>query len=143
MEALGLSYIEEVRRVAIARREEIESELELVRHNLRRGRTDLAELERHEELLAGLVALATGEAGKGGKDQRAGLTLHKAMVEVLRDEPDQMLRAGDLAYKVNQRGLYRMRDGRPVEPQQIHARVGHYPDRFIRERTFIKLVEPI
>ena len=23
-----------------------------------------------------------------------------------------------------------MRDGRPVEPQQINARVGHYPDRF-------------
>jgi hypothetical protein len=34
-----------------------------------------------------------------------------------------------------------MRDGRPVEAQQIHARVGQYPHLFIREGTFIKLAE--
>lgn len=32
-----------------------------------------------------------------------------------------------------------MRDGRPVEPQQVHARVGHYPDLFEKVGTFIKL----
>jgi len=32
-----------------------------------------------------------------------------------------------------------MRDGRKVEAQQIHARVGHYPELFEREGTFIKL----
>jgi hypothetical protein len=32
-----------------------------------------------------------------------------------------------------------MRDGRPVETQQIHARVGNYESLFEREGTFIKL----
>jgi hypothetical protein len=34
-----------------------------------------------------------------------------------------------------------MRDGRPVEAQQIHARVGHYPNLFAKEGTFIKLAD--
>ena len=42
---------------------------------------------------------------------------------------------------INSQRLYRMRDGRPVEAQQIHARVGQYPHLFIREGTFIKLAE--
>lgn len=68
------------------------------------------------------------------------LTLHAAMRLVLRDAPNQMMRPADLAAEVHRRGLYRMRDGRPVEPQQIHARVGNYPDLFARDGTFVKLI---
>lgn len=50
------------------------------------------------------------------------------------------MRAADLAKEIDRCGLYRMRDGRPVEAQQIHARVGHYPDDFGRDGTFIKLI---
>lgn len=49
------------------------------------------------------------------------------------------LRAGDLAARINSRRLYRMRDGRPVEAQQIHARVNNYSDLFEKEGTFIRL----
>lgn len=69
------------------------------------------------------------------------VTLHEAMRTVLRSAPHKMLRAQDLAQAIAARGLYRMRDGRPVEAQQIHARVGHYPELFKREGTFIKLVD--
>ena len=65
--------------------------------------------------------------------------LHEAMAEVLRTAPERMMRAGDLAAAIERRGLYRMRDGRPVEAQQIHARVGHYGTLFTKEGTFIKL----
>jgi hypothetical protein len=53
------------------------------------------------------------------------------------------MRAGDLAAQVNGRGLYRMRDGRPVEAQQIHARVGQYPHVFNKQGTFITLSSPV
>jgi hypothetical protein len=68
-------------------------------------------------------------------------SLHEAMVQVLRAAPYRMLRAGDLAAEINAQRLYRMRDGRPVEAQQLHARVGQYPHLFTKEGTFIKLVE--
>ena len=41
--------------------------------------------------------------------------------------------ASELAAQIDHRGLYKMRDGRRVEAQQIHARVGHYPDLFGRD----------
>jgi hypothetical protein len=36
-------------------------------------------------------------------------------------------------------GLYKMRDGRLVEAQQTHARVGHYPAVFVRDHSYIRL----
>lgn len=68
------------------------------------------------------------------------MTLHAAMREVLQDAPGQRMRAADIASEITRRALYRMQDGRPVEPQQIHARVGNYPKIFTREGTFIKLL---
>jgi hypothetical protein len=68
------------------------------------------------------------------------MTLHAAMRKVLQDSPVGMMRAADIASEIERHRLYRMRDGRPVEAQQIHARVGQYPDDFRREGTFIKLV---
>lgn len=50
------------------------------------------------------------------------------------------MRAVDLAAEIDRRKLYRMRDGRPVEAQQIHARVGNYPHLFTRNGTFIRLI---
>jgi hypothetical protein len=68
------------------------------------------------------------------------LTLHEAMAAVLQTAPQRMMRARDLATEINERRLYWMRDGRPVEVRQIHARVGHHPHLFVREGTLIKLV---
>jgi hypothetical protein len=62
------------------------------------------------------------------------------MQQVLQNDHDGRMRAGALASEINRLNLYRMRDGRPVEAQQIHARVGHYPDWFTKEGTLIKLI---
>lgn len=60
------------------------------------------------------------------------------MAEVLEIARERRLRASDLATAIERRGLFKMRDGRPIETQQIHARVGHYPAMFTKEGTFIK-----
>jgi hypothetical protein len=98
----------------------------------------VADLEREvivwETLLSGEAMGSTPAPGSS-----SGLTLHDAMVAVLRDAPAGMMRASDLTAEINRRGLYRMRDGRPVEAQQVHARVTHYPHLLAKEGTFITL----
>jgi hypothetical protein len=84
--------------------------------------------------------LSLAQPGKEPAES-ASLTLHEAMRKVLGGVSGRMMRAGDLAAAIEARQLYRMRDGRPVEPQQVHARVGHYRQLFAREGTFIKLID--
>jgi Mg-chelatase subunit ChlI len=133
-----MSYQTNVAQVAAAHIEEIAGDLDQARSALKRARSNVAQLERQVASLEGLLDLAHKA---GGEAEAAGLTLHDAMAEVLRTAQGGMLRAGDLAAEIERRRLYRMRDGRPVEAQQIHARVGHYPHLFAKEGTFIRLAE--
>jgi hypothetical protein len=124
-----------VREVVEAKAEEIAADLEFARQELRLSRLSAEAHERRVFALEALVALAPAP-----KEQDAGShTLHAAMEMVLQTAPEQMMRAGDIAREIERRRLYRMRDGRPVETQQIRARVGHYGDRFKKVGTFIKL----
>jgi hypothetical protein len=86
------------------------------------------------------MTVPRGPAQSQSGPVRASITLHEAMREVLQTAPLRMMRAQDLAAEIDRRRLYRMRDGRAVEPQQIHARTGNYPNLFEREGTFIKLI---
>jgi hypothetical protein len=86
-----------------------------------------------------LASLATPHDGVDSSQAEARMTLHDAMAVVLQTAPGRMMRAGDIAAEIERRGLYRMQNGRPVEAQQIRARVGHYETKFTREGTFIKL----
>jgi hypothetical protein len=132
-----MGFEEELRSVAVANRGELEGELDQARHALSRSRQSAVEVERRVcrlEALLDLVADIDAE-----KADREGLTLHEAMKQVLRAVPERMLRPPDLAREITGQGLYRMRDGRPVETQQIHARVGNYPHLFVRKGTFIAL----
>ena len=132
-----MGYLADVGRVVSANAEELRGDLDRAMHALHRSSAETAELERQVKSLQALLELAAD--GVTAQDHQ-GLTLHEAMRAVLTDASLGMLRAGDLAAEINRRGLYRMRDGRPVEAQQIHARVGHYSHLFTREGTFIKLV---
>jgi hypothetical protein len=96
---------------------------------LDRAKAEAAQLERTAAAYEWLLELA-GEPSSAATD----LTLHEAMVDVLEKAPLRMMRAGDLAAEIEHR--------RPVEAQQIHARVGHYPNLFAKEGTLIKLAEP-
>lgn len=135
-----MSYREDMANVVKAWRDEIEADLALARQAHERAAGDLREAERQVVALEALLACA--QVGQPGTGNTSGtkLTLHQAMRKVLESAPGQMMRAGDIASEIRRRQLYRMQDGRPVEPQQIHARVGHYPKDFTREGTFIKLL---
>ena len=133
-----MSYLADVSRVVIANEQELRADLHQAQRALQRSKLESAELERQVEVIEALLELAAAPVATPAGD---GMTLHKAMALVIGESPQQMLRAADLAAEINRRRLYRMRDGRPVEAQQIHARVGHYPDVFQREGTFIKLAD--
>ncbi len=116
----------------------LERDLAMARDARDRLTRDLDAADERVALLSSLLSLrATVEPV--AEDSNARLSLHGAMVKVLEDAPERMMRARDLAAEIDRRGLYRMRDGRAVEPQQIHARTGNYPDLFGKEGTFIKL----
>ena len=133
-----MTYQADVKRVAQANIEELRGDLDRALHGLKRAEGDVAEFERQVTVLRALITLAEEDAADGIPP---AMTLHEAMMAVLEDAPGRMRRAADLASEVNRRRLYQMRDGRPVEAQQIHARVGHYPHLFVKEGTFVKLVD--
>lgn len=133
-----MGFNTEVRSLVAAHVDEIVADLDRARHELAHRRGEVAELERRVGQLEGLVALAEPEFQIEGIAHGEAITLHEAMVVVLRDA-EHGLRAGDLAAEINRRRLYRMRDGRPVEAQQIHARVGNYGHLFKKAGTFIVL----
>jgi hypothetical protein len=131
-------YWELVGQVAATHVDEIRGDLDQARRRLRQARQEVADLEGRIGSLEGLLALtADGHAPA----VPATMTLHEAMAEVLRSSPERMMRAADLAVEIDRRGLYKMRDGRPVEAQQVHARVGNYPDLFSKVGTFITLAD--
>jgi hypothetical protein len=69
------------------------------------------------------------------------MTLHEALAVLLRERDNQGMTARALADAVNQRGLYRKRDGSPVEANQIQARINNYGAVFIKEASMIRLRE--
>lgn len=131
-----MSYQDLVRDVVVSRREEIAGDLDQARTAALRAHSDLRDWEQRIALLEGLLSLSDDQAAEALAPDSG--TLHEVMLQVLRASPAGMMRAGDLAAEINARHLYRMRDGRPVEPQQIHARVGNYPHLFEKAGTFIK-----
>jgi len=120
-------------------REELERDQVEARSTRDRLQRQLDTVERRLALLSSLASLSTLPDGAQPEGEAQRLSLHDAMAEVLKSAPERMMRARDLAAEIDRRGLYRMRDGRPVEPQQIHARTGNYPHLFERKGTFIRL----
>lgn len=133
-----MGFESEIRPIVAAHVDEIVADLERARRDLAHRQREVAELDRRVGQLEGLLALVEPDSLIDGVAHDDGMTLHEAMVVVLRDA-ERGLRAGDLAAEINRRRLYRMRDGRPVEAQQIHARVGNYGHLFRKAGSSILL----
>ncbi|MDQ6525533.1 hypothetical protein RB608_18080 [Nocardioides sp. LHD-245] len=136
------SFVSAVADLAREHGAEVRSRLITLREHREQIAAELAAVDRQVALFEGLLDLepspAPGQTLVFTKTD-VPLTLHAAMAEVLKTAPERMMRASDLAAAIERRGLYKMRDGRPVEAQQIHARVGHYREMFTKDGTFIKL----
>jgi hypothetical protein len=134
----GMNYREDVAKVVAAHEYEIEADLIKARQIRDRAIVDLAEAERQVASFEALLAFIRDADVEPEAPEK--MTLHAAMRKVLEDSQVGRMRAADIAAEIERRRLYRMRDGRPVEAQQIHARVGHYPNDFGKEGPFIKLI---
>ena len=106
---------------------------------LAQARAELADLDARREALQDLIA--QGEAALGGAPRPApeAMTLHEALAQILRENGNEAMTARALADAVNDRGLYRKRDGSPVEVNQIHARTNNYQDLFEKDGSQIRL----
>jgi len=118
--------VEQLKAALTANRDQIHLAVAAAEVELAECRRKCAELERILSR-ARLVADLDGEPETTQKT----LTLHDAMLTVIADRP-QGLTARELAIEVNQRGLYRRRDGRALDAVQIRARVGQYSSLFSR-----------
>jgi len=120
--------------------EALQKSRQIIEAELAEARAELAALDARREGLEALIAQA--EAVLGGsqaRDAESRMTLHDALVLVLREKGDTPMTARALADAVNERGLYRKRDGSPVEINQIHARANNYEELFEKDGSLIRL----
>jgi hypothetical protein len=112
---------------------------EMIRAALADSRTELAALDARRSELQALIA--QGEAALGGVPQPATetTTLHQALAQILHENDNTPMPARALADAVNARGLYRKRDGSPVEVNEVHARTNNYQDLFEKTGSLIRL----
>lgn len=130
--------------------EQIASTLANVREELEAGlgeaEEELAQLDERRLALTGLIdqaraALGIAHQAASKPWDRTTLTLHEALAQMLRERGNAWTTARDLADEVNLRRLYVKRDGRPVEVNQVHARVKNYPHLFEKLNSRIRLRE--
>lgn len=127
-----------------ANRTEIERELI-------RAEEELAAVQRREQELQDLIRRARialgveppqSQLATGGSQGRSRMTLHEALLEVLRSTGSRGMTARELADAVNASGLYVKRDGSQVDPGQIYARTHNYSSLFERVDGRIRSRQP-
>lgn len=113
----------------------------LVGEALENARKELASLNQRKAELEALIAQAEAiqrtRNASGTLQQR--LTLHGALAVILREEGNRWMTVRELADAVNERGLYRKKDGSTVEMNQIHARTKNYSDLFDKDGSNVRL----
>lgn len=134
-----MSYRDGIAELVAGHRPEIESDLAEARLLRDHAESAFIDADRQVATLEAIVAM-TSPAAAPPTVVGERTTLHEAMRKVLQGAPGRRMAASDLAKAIDSRGLYKMRDGRPVEAQQIHARVGHYGHMFERDGQGIRLV---
>ena len=128
-------YLDLIRQVAIANQNDIRQTLVAARKKRDLAADNLAEAERQVLSFEFLLSLVNEPCTPTEKR----MALHDAMKVVLESTPGRRMPAGDLAREIDRRGLYKMRDGRAVESQQIHARANNYDNIFNRNDRGIGL----
>lgn len=68
------------------------------------------------------------------------MTLHEAIIQILK-ENNRPMTTSEIAAEVNDRRLYKRKDGLPLEPSQIAARINKYLHLFKRLEDKIWLIK--
>lgn len=108
-----------------------EAEKELAQLDARRA--ELVDLIERARAALGVPISAAVENAAGGR------TLHAALAQILRENQNRWMTAGELRDEVNRRSLYRKRDGSAVEVNQVSARTKNYDDLFEKSGGRIRL----
>jgi alkaline phosphatase len=106
------------------------------------ARHELAELdERRNQLINQIEQAELVRRSHTAKQiaTRERLTLHQALVVVLTDHANRWMTVRELAKKVNERDLYRKKDGSEVEANQVHARTKNYDKLFEKDGPNVRL----
>lgn len=122
----------------------LERSRKMIQEALAEAQAELATLRAREAELEEQIAhaeAALGEVPAPPKEDVQGMTLHKALAGLLRENENEWMTARELADAVNERGLYRKRDGSPLEVNQVHARTNNYRDMFEKDGPKIRLRE--
>lgn len=129
-----MSYHSALAQIGLDYRAEIEAELVASRTEYEAALAALEESTKRIHILEGVLNLpkrtSVSEIREHSATPAKRMTLHAAMREVLQAAPTGKLRAGEIIAEIERLGLYRMKDGRLPESQQIHARANHYPKLF-------------
>jgi ABC-type transporter Mla subunit MlaD len=114
---------------------------------LAQAETELERLDARRAKLIELIGRARAALGVTGRSTSADtkdvrpLTLHEALAQILREQDNAWMTARALTAEVNARGLYKKRDGSPVEANQVHARTKNYAHLFEKDGSQIRLRE--
>lgn len=135
-----MTYESALTQISLDHRAEIEADLITAQSEYEAAQRTLEIARRRVHMLEGLlepmeVSLGDIDIPKS-LEANEKMTLHAAMQKVLRESPTGKLRAGEIITEIERRNLYRMRDGRIPESQQIHARANHYPELFGKDGSF-------
>jgi hypothetical protein len=107
------------------------------------ARSELAALRSREAELEEQIAQAEAalglRQGLGGDTEERMMTLHEALATVLRENGNGWMLPKELRDQVVGRGLYRKRDGSPIEVNQVQARIAHYSDMFEKRDGAVRL----
>ncbi len=124
----------------------LEANREELEEALREAEEELAGLDRRRRHLQTLIGRARAALGVTPPNEAANetrvdrpLTLHEAMQAVLQENNNEWIEVKELAREINRRGLYRKRDGSPVEANQIHARANNYRSWFEKNGPRVRL----
>lgn len=113
----------------------------LISDTLVAARHELEELDLRREHLLALIARteAMQYALQPDTAPARQLTLHEAMAFLIEESANRWMTIQELAQAINKRGLYRKRDGSPVEINQLHARVNNYSHLFEKDGPRVRL----
>jgi HB1/ASXL restriction endonuclease-like protein with HTH domain len=116
---------------------------QLIEAGLDSAEAELAALDARRAELTTLIAQAKAALGSPPPPAAAptAMTLHEALVLILQENGNQPMTVRQLADAVNGRGLYRKRDGSPVEVNLVHARTSNYEALFEKNGPMIRLRE--
>jgi hypothetical protein len=112
-----------------------------IRTGLVEARAELEELHARQAEIESLIAQAEAalRGAEADSEPEGRMTLHEALEQILRENDNGWMTVRELADEVNRRGLYRKKDGTPVEPNQVHARAKNYDQIFEKSGSRVRL----